>query len=65
MKRLDEINEGMFSKKKPKDVAKDLKSKFEIMYQTGLESGGDYKDFEKHWKEMFDDIVEAIEKSLK
>ena len=48
------------------DIANDLKIKFQIAYETGLESPGSYEDFDRiFWNKNKQDIVLALEKHLK
>ena len=65
----EEIQKEMFSKfkrKKPEDIANDLKIKFQIAYETGLESLGSYEDFDKvFWDNNKQKIIWALEKHLK
>lgn len=65
----EEIQKEIFSKfkrKTPEDIANDLKIKFQIAYETGLESPGSYEDFDKEfWNNNKQEIIWALEKHLK
>lgn len=65
----EEIQKEIFSKfkrKTPEDIANDLKIKFQIAYETGLESPGSYEDFDKvFWNNNKPEIIWALEKHLK
>jgi len=65
----EEIQKEVFSKfkrKTPEDIANDLKIKFQIAYETGLESPGSYEDFDKvFWNNNKQEIIWALEKHLK